>query len=435
MLYAASCQERRLPQIKLIRPEYADKFRCIGPACEDDCCTNWCVLIDQATFAKYQSVPAGPLRSLIDQYVELIPKDSKVASPTALQTAIRSAYASIRMLPTGKCPFHTAERLCQIQLEQGESYLSRTCTTYPRKFHTIDDLEETALSLACPEAARLVLLDPHLMESAYTSVHQRTWDDTANLKAMPPLRNYFWVIRKFSIDLIRNRNYPLWQRLFLLGIFARRLDALARGELQRDFPTFFREFSAAIATGSLRTTMETIPADLKQQLDILLRMVNLRLGKNQLPPRLLETLQAFVQGIGHRPDASMESQISNYAQAWQRHGVPFFLQHPYFLENYLINYIFRNYYPLGASLYNLAVPSEFAREFSRLATHFALIKGLLIGVAGFYKEAFSTEHAVQTVQTAFRHFEHCPEFIDQAQELLVSRNMNNAHGLTMLLRN
>lgn len=32
----------------LVRPAYADKFRCVGPACEDSCCVGWRVDLDQA---------------------------------------------------------------------------------------------------------------------------------------------------------------------------------------------------------------------------------------------------------------------------------------------------------------------------------------------------------------------------------------------------
>jgi len=42
---------------------------------------------------------------------------------------------------------------------------------------------------------------------------------------------------------------------------------------------------------------------------------------------------------------------------------------------------------------------------------------------------------IQAVQTAFKHFDHNREFLDQAYRLLTERDLNNARGLTMLLRN
>src|ERR1035438_6632799 len=36
-----------MPKVTLVRPEYAEKFHCIGPACEDSCCVGWRVEIDE----------------------------------------------------------------------------------------------------------------------------------------------------------------------------------------------------------------------------------------------------------------------------------------------------------------------------------------------------------------------------------------------------
>ena len=74
------------------------------------------------------------------------------------------------------------------------------------------------------------------------------------------------------------------------------------------------------------------------------------------------------------------------------------------------------------------------REFALLTAQFALMKGLLIGVAGFHRETFSAEHVVHTVQAAAKHFEHHPEFLNEAHDLLVESQMDGARGLAILLR-
>lgn len=38
-----------------LRPQYAKRFRCIGGACEDACCSGWAVTIDRSTYQKYES--------------------------------------------------------------------------------------------------------------------------------------------------------------------------------------------------------------------------------------------------------------------------------------------------------------------------------------------------------------------------------------------
>lgn len=386
---------------------------------------GWRVDIDEATFAKYQSIAAGQMRAAVEANILRSAESANGSKP--------KAFAHLKMLPSLRCPFHNADGLCQIQVEFGETYLSRTCASFPRVVYVIDKLEEKTLQLSCPEAARLVLTNPDLLAAPGNNGLVANWDDTG--KGEPALRSYFWPIREFAIALMRNRAYPLWQRIFLLGVFSRRLDAIIRGELDRGFPAFLRDFEAAVRSGSLRATMETIPADLALQLDMVMRLVQLRMDGNVMNSRLAECLNAFVEGVGYGRETTLKGQSALYAAAHERFYAPFFRKHPHMLENYLVDMIFRRLFPFSTKLFDGTAKPEPAWEYALLATEFALVKGLLIGVAGFYQEAFSTEHVLQTVQSVFKHFEHNPDFLSNAHQLLVSRGCEDARGLTMLLRN
>jgi lysine-N-methylase len=390
---------------------------------------GWRVSVDQDTYKKYQALPEGPVRTLIDANV--------LRSPAAAGEPPPAAFAHIQMTPRFRCPFLSEDRLCQIQIEYGEPYLSQVCATFPRTVHTIDHLEEKTLSLSCPEAARVVLLDPDLLRpNPKAGRHHLSWDDQA--EAMQPLRSYFWPIREFAIALARNRAYPLWQRMFLLGAFCRRLEGLVSGQLERGFPAFLRDFSAAVGSGSLRCSMEALPADLALQLDMVMRLVNLRMPSGQsqfMSFRLLECLRALVEGVGQGPEYTLADQIDRYASAYKHWYEPFFLKHPYMLENYLVNTILRGLFPFGPKLFDAAATPAPGREFALLALQFALIKGLLIGVAGYHRQAFCAERVVEVVQTACKYFEHDPEFLSRSYELLVAKGLDNVHGVTMLLRN
>lgn len=432
-------------QIRMIHPAYSEGFSCVSSACEDTCCKVWEIDVNPTTYTKLQSLPAGPLRSLVDEHV--VPKQTEPA------TLAEGPFAIIQLLPSGYCPFLSEERLCRVHAEFGVDYLSHNCLMFPRETHTIDGQTETALALSCPEAARLVLLTPDLVESAaYPSF---PWDETA--PGVADLRAYFWIIRDFSIRLIRNQTYSLWQRMLLLGLLSRRLDSIAHGELNRDFPGLFLDFTAAVSNGGLRANLEGVPADPGLYLELLLGMVNQRItpdaGQCLNTERVLrldttlplgddvqdmhdpETLHAFAQCIGEPPEVSREQQIANYARAGELYAEPFFREHPYFLENYLINQIFRNTFPLGMHLYDPSQPLDFAEAYSRLAIQFALVKGILTGIAGFYKEEFNTARAVNTVYASFRYFEHNTSFLERTRAFLAARNLNNAQGLTTLVRN
>lgn len=407
----------------LIRPLYGDRFRCIGPACEDSCCTGWRVPVDEASYRKYQQAPEGPLKLLIDSSMEV-----KAGHAPGRE------HATVRMLPSGDCPFLTEKHLCRIQEEWGEESLCTTCKTYPRTVHVIDKLEDKSLTMSCPEAARLVLLDPELVDLNPLRGPSITWNDQA--APQTALSNFFWVIRNFSVRLVLNRNYALWQRLILLGVFSRRLEAIQNGKLARSFGKVLQDFSNALHAPSLRCEMETIRPDPEVQLILLFQFLDLG-AQNMIrsTSRSREVLEAFIDGIGWQPGARAADCSGPYQTAYRDFYQPFMQKHPHILENYLVNHIFRSRFPMGNAASVPAGMLEIEKTYELLIIQFALMKGMLIGVAGHFRDQFGTDHAVQVIQTVARNFEHSTQFLTNARELLKARNMDSAQGMTLLVRN
>jgi lysine-N-methylase len=420
-------QESRLQQTNQIRPDYAEAFRCIASACEDICCGGWKVVVDQPGYEKLQALPPSPLRTLIDASIQVTPKDvdSNGTGPPI--------FARIVMNESNQCPMLSAERLCRVHSEYGEATLAYVCATYPRIVHSIGTTKEKALALSCPEAARLVLLNPRLLEPRSHRVEED--GSPADAPWLPP---FFWPVREVVLALILNRHYPLWQRLFLLGVLCRQLDAIASKELNRPVQEFLDDFDTTVKTIELSASMEAMPVDpidLSTQLDTVGRLAGLMLRRSYLTPRYIECLNEFTSGIGNAPGATLESLAARYTLAHDRFFAPFFDRHPHILENFLINTILRCHFPYGRDGMKESGAVSMAREFALLTAQYALMKGLLIGVAGFHREHFSTEHVVHTVQAATKHFDHHPEFLNLACELLVERGLNTPRGLTILVRN
>jgi lysine-N-methylase len=411
---------------------YAERFRCIGSACEDNCCHGWRVPVDRDTYLRYQNLPEGPLNTLIRESVERVPENEN--------SGRKPLFAIIRLNSEKRCPLLTSDQLCRIQLEYGEALLPHTCATYPRVIQTIGGIAETALTLSCPEAARVVLLDPDLLAhhaEAGSDLTPPASPVSDELDDRSPLRPSMRAIRDQVLKIITQRSYPLWQRIFLLGVFCRRLDTLlnasAADEASRDLFAFLAEFDAAVASGALRTSMQTLPADCRTQLDAVLHLAGLMLHKSRVGPRFLECVKAFTAGIGNGPNATLESLAAHYQTAYQRHFAPFFGLHPHILENYLINTIVRLRFPFGRDNHAPEAERSPSRQFALVAAQFALIRGLLIGVAGYYGERFSAEHVVHTVQSASKHFEHHAEFLTQLDSWLSERQLNTPRALTILV--
>ena len=124
--------------MKIMEPAIYKEFLCIGGAFPDTCCAAWEVVVDEASAARYAAVksPIG------DRLRAAMTEDEG-------DTVFR--------VVNGRCPFLNKENLCDIYIELGEEALCRTCTLYPRFFHSYGGITERGLSLSCPEAARLQL--------------------------------------------------------------------------------------------------------------------------------------------------------------------------------------------------------------------------------------------------------------------------------------
>src|SRR5690606_3273519 len=233
---------------------YVFQFSCIGSNCEDTCCQGWRVSVDQATYRAYRQVRHPELRPLLDKAVK---RNRSNPSP--------QNYARIVMDENGKCPLLSTEGLCRVHAELGENYLCTTCAVYPRIHHIVDGVLERSLTLSCPEAARLALLNPDPME--FQLVLEPVGDrdiaadqlDTTSLQFARRLERHFWDARSFTIELLQNRSYDLWERLILLGLFMQNVEELQRID-PHAIPKLIERYKQALADGLLRSSLANIPA-------------------------------------------------------------------------------------------------------------------------------------------------------------------------------
>lgn len=405
-----------------LRPSYPESFRCIGADCEDTCCHGWSVPIDRATWQKYQAIPASPLRVLIDENITLAPPGASATDGYGSEV-----FAKIRMNEANACPMLSPERLCQIQSQCGESMLSHTCATYPRIVHVADGIEERALALSCPEAVRVALLKP--------TDWKQLGANAAGASGPAAAPADYWPIRAVVLEIVRDRDYTLWQRLLLLGVLCQRIDTLAGEQPGQPISELLSDFSDAVFDGRMQHGMAAQPFDLRAQMDAVLRLAGLMLHKSNVTARFAECINAFTTGIGNGPAATLDSLTAGLRRAHDRYFAPFFERQPHILENYVVNTILRCRFPYGTEGMKPGAAVSFSREYTKLIAQFALMKGLLIGVAGFHEEGFSAEHVVHTVQSASKHFDHHPEFPRLAYELLVECKLDGLQGAAILVRN
>jgi lysine-N-methylase len=387
------------------------------------------VLVDRVTYEKYQSVPAGDIRSLVQLHVSLNPVG-----------ATDTLYAKIDPTASNDCPFLATDRLCGMQKEFGPEYLSATCSIYPRVLNSVDDELETSLYLSCPEAARLVLLNPDSTESEgnVASSHFRTDQFsrlvTSDQNSIHKPYSYFDEIRVFVVNLIHNRTRPMWQRLFLLGMLCRDLDEINAAEKDSNVPRILNDYKEILSNVALYREMENVPARTEKQLDLVLRLTDKCILGGASGARFETCFQEFLRGIGYSPKSTVASATERYVEAEERFCQPFLEQHPFIMENYLLNYVFRTLFPFGREASAHHTPQNILSEYTMMATQYALIKGLLIGMAGHYQGGFSSEHVVRLVQSFSKAVEHNLTYLNEIKKIIQSQNLCTPEGILILLK-
>lgn len=186
-------------------PDYFNEFKCIASDCNDTCCVNWQVVIDEASAQVYETLKgnfATKLRSVITK-----DQDGDV----------------VFINTNNRCPFLNENNLCDIHSNLGEEYLCYTCKMYPRFEETFGGQKEMGLSLSCPVANALILKDHNLI---LTSDFNEELPEINNLNAeefmaLKSLRNKALNHIKSNLPIKSKCNNLIWMSFKLKELLSK----------------------------------------------------------------------------------------------------------------------------------------------------------------------------------------------------------------------
>jgi lysine-N-methylase len=419
--------------VKRLQPRSYHAFRCIGADCEDTCCVGWIVNVDKPTYQAYQDCDDPDLGPRFHQLVTI---NTDAASD--------DNYARIQ-LNGPSCPF-LEEGWCAIQKKLGAEYLSIMCAAYPRVMNVVDDVLQRSLDLSCPEAARIVLLDPNPIEFdqdegpphdprlANLSVLR-----TSNGKSDKPYQ-HFREIRGFVIWLLQHRAYPLWKRLVILGSLCDQLQEMAATSRQDAIPEVLKAYRDGVERDLFGDALRIHNAQPAEQLELVLELIVGRISSDFTAPRLLACYQKFMQAMEWTVESSMTDIGRRYAAAHSQYYEPFMRQHEHILEHYLVSYVHRTLFPLGPqestrglSIHHVA--NTIRDQCLLMLVYYAIVQTLLIGMSAFHKTEFDTAHVIQVIQSFTKAFEHSTSFPERALKILAEKGLSSGATLAILLRN
>jgi lysine-N-methylase len=412
---------------KLPQPTYAGLFQCVGAKCEDTCCGDWDIPLDKVTYQRYRQFPHETLGSLVSHFVS-----------RGSETAHDNLHAYIHRTASGRCPFFGEDRLCGVQKEYGPGLLSASCSLYPRSLSQVNGRLEGTLSLSCPEAARLVLLSPSLslLESNLHSGEFRT-DNVFTLSGdagdyrKPPA--HFLAVRSLLIELIRDRSRPIAQNVLIVASFCKRLDDVMTGLEVEPVPALLDRYREALGQAPY-VELESLPRDLKRRIELVLTLSRERSSSLSCGQRFRDAFWDFVEGIGSSNSSAPDEDMDRFRIAERNYYRPLLDACPFVMENYLVNHMLQHLFPYGrAGSDDFIIRSAFD-ECLLLTVQFCWVSSLLIGIAGRYREAFSMEHIVSTVQSFTRAVEHVPQICEDALTAVRRRGLDDLSGISILLR-
>lgn len=277
------------------------EFSCIGSACEDSCCAGWRVNIDEETYKKYKKTKDKEIKPIISKNII-----RNRSNPTS------NNFAKIKMNDGGRCSFLTENSLCKIQINLGEEYLSNTCSVYPRIINNVNGVVEKSLTMSCPEAARLALLNPNgiQFDEIEESISGRDFVVKQLVSNTPaqfnkPLK-YFWELRIFTIQVLQNRAYTLNERLILLGIFYRKIQEIVDTNKLDSIPQEIAHYVQMIANDGVKGALSNVPSQFGIQMELCKELLDYRVAHGMVSERYMKCLFETLQGIGYTSEKKLK---------------------------------------------------------------------------------------------------------------------------------
>ena len=403
----------------VLSPSYMNKFKCIGEKCSDSCCVGWNIEIDKKSYQNYRKCTNKSFRVNLDLKIKRNRKSNS-----------DSNYAKIILNEdNGKCPFLNEENLCDIYINMGQQYMSTTCSAYPRSHNKVNNILEESLTLSCPEAAKLVLDNESIMtfeEIMYDNKKTIIKKKIDTHKKIPQnyLEKYFWDLRIAAIDIIQNRNYSIDERIIVLGLLCDEINKFINNGSEDSILNIINKHITRVSNKSYKEFINDIPININIKVSLIRKIEGIKLlrGVNE---KLSNLLAKALFGIGCINGATNEDVFKKYLIAKDKYDNSVEKRYSYILENYLVNHIFKNTFPLTNR-------NNIFDEYILMCVYYSLIKFNLIGLSA--ERELDKEEIIDFIQKFSRGIEHDPNYIKTLYENFKESEIDNMAYMSILIK-
>ena len=401
---------------KIVIADYMEKFSCIGPKCEDDCCHGWTVFIDKETYDKYEKIKDVSITEKISKYLKK--NDS---------CNCEFNYGIMSMKENGICPMQEDTKLCEIHKKYGADALSTTCYVYPKMLNCIGKNREMSGALSCPEIARVALLNSEKIK--FTFIDETKFNSKILKTAVKNIKSkeinsgwksYIKEIRSAAIEIIQNRESKMIERVLYLGLFMKKLSEIAESGKTDEVENCIKQYIEEVRRVKEFKISKEITQNSKVHFDIL---KSICIARREMGEDFSYIYDKVFEKFEFDKEADDEL-IKRYEKNYFKYARRFFNENEYIMENFLVNELFQNVFPYGNNIF---------KSYVELVIKYGLFKYITTAFAIENKE-LNNEILIESVYRYSRAFEHSQKFMDDMYERIKESGFDNLSYMTLIMK-
>lgn len=178
-----------------VKINYYDQFKCIADKCSMTCCQEWRIAVDDETKKKW-----------VGHQIDDVENHTKLSLCNCLEE--EETGSIIKLNADKKCPFLNKDKLCKLVIGLDETFLSKTCDTFPRQKNEFENRTEHSLASCCPVVVDLIRKEkPQISREGFVE---------GNLKIQNQEEALLYEVREMMLGLMDEDTYTLPERLMMI---------------------------------------------------------------------------------------------------------------------------------------------------------------------------------------------------------------------------
>lgn len=402
--------------MKVLKPDYYEKFQCIANDCNDSCCIGWSISIDKKSYNKYKKI-SGEFGKILNKNI----------SKNRINNSDLN-YGKMKLI-LGKCSFLNEDNLCNIYINLGEKSLCNTCKTYPRLINKNREICEKNLTLSCPEVARLIisikdkfgfeLNDEVIPEGEKDYINKKSTIDKS-------LYNFLWEVRSFMIEIAQFREIDLWKRLLFIILSEAKFQKLIEEFNYENLPEVIEILMNTITNiefiTSLDDTIHSVPKVKSLMIDTIITLRTQKRITNSKFKSFLSDFVILLQESNYENDNDY-----SLLDEKEREFNIYFKGKEYILENYIVYNLYRNFM-------NAINSKDIHEIIVKMIIEYSIIKKLLLARWNVNNKQLEDDDIIDALYSFSRTIEHDNVYIKEIYKSIKKAGYDTMAYMTIMFR-